>query len=68
MFMSVEISNDFSRDDGDWKSQEGSDLTPVRFDMLAKLIGVQSLGSDVYFSAPEKYLGDQRALYNHEIR
>ena len=64
----MELSNDFSRGDGDWMSEEGTTLTPVRFDGFAKLVGIQSQGSSVYFKAPAKYLGDQRTVYNHQIR
>jgi len=62
------IRNDFSRSDGGWQSSENNDVTPVRFDAFAKIIGIQSLGGTVYFSAPQEYLGDQRAVFNHEIR
>ena len=36
------ISNDFSRSDESWMSVEGSEVTPVRYDGYAKLIGVQA--------------------------
>ena len=37
------IRNDFSRSDGGWQSSENNDVTPVRFDAFAKIIGIQSL-------------------------
>ena len=43
-------------------------IGPVKFDGFAKLIGVQSQMASAYFLAPVKFLGDQRAAYNHELR
>ena len=62
------IGNDFSRSDGEWKSIEGDKVTPLKFDGFAKLIGVQSLQDTAFFLAPQKFLGDQRAVYNHQLR
>ena len=38
------------------------------FNAYKKLIGLKSLSDAAYFVAPPRFLGDQRASYNQEIR
>lgn len=46
------ISASFSRSEEGWTSIENSELTPVRFDALSKLIGVHAKVSIVYLFFP----------------
>jgi len=70
------IRSDFSRGDESWKSFEGEqectdDCLPVKADGINKNIGVQDVSgapSGVYFLAPDKFLGDQKASYGQTLK
>lgn len=59
------IDSKFIRDSESWKAvdENGQDI-PFQFNSITKNIGVQYAGRNVFFSAPDRYLGDQRGSYN----
>jgi len=64
------ITSEFSRGPDDWVSEDPS--RPLHdktiFNAYKKLIGLKSSSQTAYFVAPPKFLGDQRASYNQELR
>lgn len=64
------IKSEFSRGPDDWVSEDPS--RPLHdktiFNAYKKLIGLKSSSEAAYFVAPPKFLGDQRASYNQELR
>jgi len=64
------IASEFSRGPDDWASEDpGHSLQDKTiFNAYKKLIGIKSSSDTAYFVAPPKFLGDQRASYNQELR
>ncbi|KAF6200714.1 hypothetical protein GE061_005158 [Apolygus lucorum] len=66
------IESVFARNSEKWSAIErGVELDPkeIRYSAKAQDIGVSASGRDpVYFSAPDKFLGDQKASYNQELQ
>ena len=64
------IKSEFSRGPDDWVSEDPS--RPLHdktiFNAYKKLIGLKSSSHAAYFVAPPKFLGDQRASYNQQLR
>uniref|UniRef100_A0A0K8T181 Laminin subunit gamma-1 n=1 Tax=Lygus hesperus TaxID=30085 RepID=A0A0K8T181_LYGHE len=66
------IESVFARNSEKWTAIERGqelDSKEVRYNGKAQDIGVVASGRDpVYFSAPDKFLGDQKASYNQELQ
>lgn len=66
----VSLSSNFNKNKEKWSSIDDSNkVTDVKYNMLRQNIGI--LNSDnrvVYFNAPERFLGDQRASYNRLLK
>ncbi|XP_067121237.1 laminin subunit gamma-1 [Centruroides vittatus] len=65
-YSSVLIESTFARDSERWHAIDyyGREV-PIAYNAIEQLISINSLGSEtVYFSAPARFLGDQRASYN----
>jgi len=69
-FVKSKITSDFSRGPDSWGSDEYGQphLNQTTFDPFKKMIRIQSVGQTAYFTAPTRYLGDQKASYNQELR
>ncbi|XP_067003262.1 laminin subunit gamma-1 [Anabrus simplex] len=68
-YSKVEIESIFARGTERWNAQtyNGAEA-PVMFNSLTQVIGVSAPGRDpVYFVAPDRFLGDQRASYNQDL-
>lgn len=63
------ITSEFSRGPDDWEVVEDTERShKTIFNAYKKLIGLKSTYQTAYFLAPPKFLGDQRASYNQELR
>ncbi|XP_050515738.1 laminin subunit gamma-1-like isoform X1 [Diabrotica virgifera virgifera] len=63
------IESSFSRNNEKWASEDiyGSPST-IKYDSFTQSVGVRAVGEDiVYFVAPHRFLGDQRASYNQVL-
>lgn len=69
-FVKSEITSDFSRGPDSWGTDELGQphLNQTTHDPFKKMIRIQSVEQTAYFTAPTRYLGDQRASYNQELR
>ena len=69
-YTKARIASDFSRGPDGWQTEEigqpGSAL--AQFDSFKKLITLQSVAQNSYFLAPLRFIGDQRASYNTELK
>nr|CAD7262431.1 unnamed protein product [Timema shepardi] len=65
----VAIESVFARSNERWTAEEYSGRTlALQFNGITQTIGASAPGREaVYFSAPDKFLGDQRASYNQEL-
>ncbi|XP_064648977.1 laminin subunit gamma-1-like isoform X2 [Lineus longissimus] len=63
------IASDFSQDVDLWKgvSEDGAEA-PLQYDGREATIALNSNGPTMYFTAPERYLGDQRFSYDQDIQ
>jgi len=63
------IISDFSRGPDAWGSDEYglAHVNQTSFDPFNKMIRIQSVQNTAYFTAPERYIGDQKASYNKDI-
>nr|CAD7454512.1 unnamed protein product [Timema tahoe] len=65
----VAIESVFARSNERWTAEEYSGRTlALQFNGITQTIGASAPGREaVYFAAPDKFLGDQRASYNQEL-
>ncbi|KAH0945533.1 hypothetical protein HN011_010340 [Eciton burchellii] len=62
------IESMFVRGNERWSSSVAGNLIPLHYDALTQTISVTALDRDnVYFLAPDRFLGDQRASYNQDL-
>lgn len=58
----------FVRGNERWSAMVVGNQIPVHYDALTQTISVTALSRDnVYFLAPDRFLGDQRASYNQDL-
>lgn len=59
----------FARSNEKWAAEDYSRRpVPISYNGQTQTIGVHSLGREpVYFLAPNRFLGDQRASYNQDL-
>ncbi|PSN35327.1 Laminin subunit gamma-1, partial [Blattella germanica] len=68
-YSKVEIESMFARGADRWSGQDyrGNSLA-IQYNGITQAIGASAPGRDpVYFVAPDKFLGDQRASYNQDL-
>ncbi|KAF7284662.1 hypothetical protein GWI33_021846 [Rhynchophorus ferrugineus] len=60
------LESSFSKGTENWKAQEFNGAgAPIKYDSISQSIGVHAeQGENIYFLAPDRFLGDQRASYN----
>lgn len=62
------IENMFVRGNERWTASVAGNPIPLHYDALTQTISVTALDRDnVYFLAPDRFLGDQRASYNQDL-
>lgn len=62
------IESMFVRGNERWSASVAGNPIPLHYDALTQTVSVTALDRDnVYFLAPDKFLGDQRASYNQDI-
>ncbi|EFN65099.1 Laminin subunit gamma-1 [Camponotus floridanus] len=62
------IENMFVRGNERWSASVAGNPIPLHYDALTQTISVTALDRDnVYFLAPDRFLGDQRASYNQDL-
>lgn len=68
MFLVI-IESSFARSNEKWSAIDYSRRpAAVSYNAMSQTIGVQSQGREpIYFLAPTKFLGDQRASYNQHL-
>lgn len=58
----------FVRGNERWSASVAGNPIPLHYDALTQTISVTALDRDnVYFLAPDRFLGDQRASYNQDL-
>lgn len=58
----------FVRGNERWSASVAGNPIPLNYDALTQTISVTALDRDnVYFLAPNRFLGDQRASYNQDL-
>ncbi|GJQ78719.1 putative laminin subunit [Trypoxylus dichotomus] len=69
-YSKYQIDSNFGKSSERWTAvDERGRSIPIQFNAMTNSIGVSSPGNEfVYFLAPERYLGDQRASYNQILR
>lgn len=69
-YSKYQIESTFAKNNERWKAlDERGKAVPVQFNAMTNSIGVSATGPEfVYFSASERYLGDQRASYNQILK
>lgn len=68
-FYRTTIESAFSRDNERWTAKtirNGQDVV-INYNPITKNIGASAEDEDVYFIAPSRFLGDQKASYNQHI-
>ncbi|GFG33810.1 hypothetical protein Cfor_03510 [Coptotermes formosanus] len=68
-YSKVEIESIFARGNERWSAQDyrGNPLS-IQYNGITQVIGVLATGREaVYFVAPDRFLGDQRASYNQDL-
>ncbi|KAJ9596346.1 hypothetical protein L9F63_012621, partial [Diploptera punctata] len=68
-YSKVEIESTFARGTERWSAQDyrGNSLS-IQYNGITQAIGASAPGRDpVYFVAPDRFLGDQRASYNQDV-
>ncbi|XP_018564354.1 laminin subunit gamma-1-like isoform X1 [Anoplophora glabripennis] len=59
------LESSFSRNSERWRAEdEYGRSVNLKYDTFTQSVGVQSAGDVIYFVAPDRFLGDQRASYN----
>ncbi|XP_069161690.1 laminin subunit gamma-1 isoform X3 [Procambarus clarkii] len=63
------IESGFVRGEERWQAAESTGRSvPLNYNAVTQSLAVSAPGRDkVYFLAPDRFLGDQRASYNHEL-
>ncbi|XP_066981652.1 laminin subunit gamma-1 isoform X2 [Macrobrachium rosenbergii] len=63
------VESGFVRGEERWGAQESSgQQVKLNFNPVVQSLGVAAVGREnVYFVAPDRFLGDQRASYNHDL-
>lgn len=63
------IESSFARSNEKWSAVDYSKRPlPVSYNGVSQTVGVQSQSHEpIYFMAPQKFLGDQRASYNQDL-
>lgn len=66
-FSKYVLESSFAKSSERWSAQdEYGRSIEIKYDGIGQSIAVQALGEEsVYFLAPDRFLGDQRASYNH---
>ncbi|KAG5898178.1 hypothetical protein JTB14_013222 [Gonioctena quinquepunctata] len=68
-FFKYSIESSFSRSDEKWTAEDqfGRKFN-LKYDSFTHSVGVKALGDEIiYFVAPQRFLGDQRASYNQML-
>ncbi|XP_014218984.1 laminin subunit gamma-1 isoform X2 [Copidosoma floridanum] len=64
----VNVESTFVRGNERWSASVAGNTVPVTYDALTQSITASASDRDnVYFVAPERFLGDQRASYNQDL-
>lgn len=65
-----QIESTFAKNNERWKAaDEHGRNVPIQFNAMTNSIGVSAPGNEfVYFLAPDRYTGDQRASYNQVLK
>ncbi|XP_069998126.1 laminin subunit gamma-1 isoform X4 [Penaeus vannamei] len=63
------IESGFVRGEERWRAEDGTGRSiSMNYNPVAQSLAVSSSGREkIYFLAPDRFLGDQRASYNHEL-
>ncbi|XP_066585793.1 laminin subunit gamma-1 [Prorops nasuta] len=67
-YSKISIESTFVRGNERWTASIAGNSIPIHHDALTQTISATALDRDnVYFIAPERFLGDQRASYNQDL-
>lgn len=69
-YSKYQLESSFAKSAERWRGEDDyRRIIEIQYNALSQSIGVSAQSDEpVYFLAPEKYLGDQRASYNHLIK